>query len=142
MPILRHEHVCSFQAAHPMAGRCNGFDLEDVLYAVERERLVKVRERSPWARCAAWVLRADSVALTLGHTIHLHNARAEEFRADRRWVLHELKHVEQFRRYGFWLFLLLYAAESLRKGYHNNRFEVEARDAEHPFSSFGQEWEG
>jgi hypothetical protein len=76
------------------------------------------------------------VALTLGHTIHLHNASAAEFRADRRWVLHELKHVEQFRRYGFWLFLLLYAAESLRKGYQNNRFEVEARDAEQPFSSY------
>jgi hypothetical protein len=37
------------------------------------------------------------------------------------------------------LFLLLYAAESLRKGYQNNRFEVEARDAEHPFSSFDTE---
>lgn len=97
---------------------------------MKREREVRVRERSPLARCAAWVLRADSVALTLGRTIHLHNARSDEFRADRRWVRHELKHVEQFRRYGFWLFLLLYLVESLRKGYHDNRFEVEAREAE------------
>jgi hypothetical protein len=125
--------------ALPRYGGCNGYTFPAVLFFVRRERKVRIREGSPWARCAAWVLRADSVALTLGHTIHLHNARAEEFRADRRWVLHELKHVEQFRRYGFWLFLLLYAAESLRKGYHNNRFEVEARDAEHPFSSFDTE---
>jgi hypothetical protein len=75
------------------------------------------------------------VALTLGHTIHLHNARVEEFRAHRSWVLHELKHVEQFRRYGFWLFLMLYTAECVRKGYYNNRFEVEAREAEQPGGS-------
>ena len=81
-------------------------------------------------------MQADSVALTLGHTIHLHNARVEEFRAQRSWVLHELKHVEQFRRYGFWLFLMLYTAECVRKGYYNNRFEVEAREAEQSGRSF------
>lgn len=104
---------------------------------MRREREVRIKEGSPWARCAAWVLRADSVALTLGHTIHLHNAGVVEFRSDRRWVLHELKHVEQFRRYGFWLFLFLYLIESIRKGYHDNRFEVEAREAENPFAAFG-----
>ena len=81
------------------------------------------------------------MALTLGRSIHLHNAGVDEFLADRRWVLHELKHVEQFKRHGFWLFLLLYLLECLRKGYHDNRFEVEAREAEHPFASFGQDAE-
>ena len=96
------------------------------------EREVRIRERSPWARCAAWVMRVESVAMTLGRTIHLHNARAEDFQSDLRWVRHELKHVEQFRRHGFWLFLLLYLVECLRRGYHRNRFEVEARAAEDP----------
>lgn len=77
-------------------------------------------------------MRAESVAMTLGRTIHLHNARAEDFQADRRWVRHELKHVEQFRRHGFWLFLFLYLVECLRRGYYSNRFEVEARAAEEP----------
>jgi hypothetical protein len=38
--------------------------------------------------------------------------------------------VEQFRRHGFFKFLFLYLWESLRHGYHDNRFEVEARAAE------------
>jgi hypothetical protein len=41
--------------------------------------------------------------------------------------LHELTHVDQFDR--FWgAFPIFYAAEYLRKGYENNRFEVEARE--------------
>jgi hypothetical protein len=47
-----------------------------------------------------------------------------------RWWKHELHHVRQFRQYGFWRFLFLYLIESFRHGYKNNRFEVEAREAE------------
>lgn len=91
---------------------------------------VRIKEDSLMARLAAWKMGAFSVALTLGNTIHLHRATAAEFTADRSWVLHELKHVEQFRRHGFLPFIILYLAEWLRKGYYNNRFEVEARAAE------------
>jgi hypothetical protein len=38
--------------------------------------------------------------------------------------------VRQFQRYGFLWFTVLYLWESARRGYYNNRFEVEARVAE------------
>jgi hypothetical protein len=91
---------------------------------------VNIKERSWVARVAAWKLGVDSVALTLGDTIHLHNAAAEVLVCDRRWLIHELKHVEQFRRYGFFRFTILYLWESLLNGYWANRFEIEAREAE------------
>jgi len=91
---------------------------------------VSIKERSWVARVAAWKLGVDSVALTLGDTIHLHNAAAEVLVCDRRWLIHELKHVEQFRRYGFFRFTILYLWESLLNGYWDNRFEIEAREAE------------
>jgi Domain of unknown function (DUF4157) len=98
--------------------------------AVMEEKLFRVRENSFLARMAAVKLGVDQVAITLGSTIHLHNTSAERFRSDSRWVRHELKHVEQFREYGFIQFMFLYTMESLRKGYYHNRFELEARAAE------------
>jgi len=92
--------------------------------------MVTIKERSWIARLAAWKLGATSVALTLGDTIHLHRATASMLVRDEGWLRHELKHVEQFRRYGFFRFLWLYLLESIRVGYHENRFEVEARAAE------------
>lgn len=82
------------------------------------------------ARVAARKLRVPAVAITIGNTIHLYRTRQEEFLGNPRWLKHELAHVEQFRRYGFFRFIVLYLLESLRKGYYNNRFEVEARAAE------------
>lgn len=91
---------------------------------------IRVCEQSIIARVAAYKLGASAVALTIGRTIHLHNVGKDHFMADRRWVLHELKHVEQFNRYGFLPFIVMYLAECIRKGYWENRFEVEARAAE------------
>ncbi len=79
---------------------------------------------------AAIVLRTDQMAMVWGKTIHLHNTTIPEFLADQRWVNHELKHIEQFEQHGFIPFVVKYTWESLRKGYYNNRFEVEARNAE------------
>lgn len=83
------------------------------------------------ARLAAANLNSGKkgMALTFGCTIHLHNTPKAAFLADRNWLCHELKHVEQFRRYGIFPFIFLYLFESLRKGYYNNRFEQEARQA-------------
>jgi hypothetical protein len=92
--------------------------------------LVTIREKSWIARLAAWKLGVDAVALTLGDTIHLHKASVAMLVRDDAWLRHELKHVEQFRRYGFFRFLLMYVWESLNTGYHLNRFEIEARAAE------------
>jgi hypothetical protein len=91
---------------------------------------VSIRENSWLAAVAAFKLGVPSVALTLGKTIHLHKTSRSAFFADKRWVRHELVHIEQFSRYGFWKFIFLYLGESLRNGYYRNRFEVEARERE------------
>ena len=49
---------------------------------------------------------------------------------NKKWVQHELVHVQQFKQYGFIKFLLLYTWESIRNGYYNNKFEVAARAKE------------
>lgn len=68
--------------------------------------------------------------MVLGNCIHLHNTSKEEFLQDKKWLKHELCHVEQFKKYGFIGFIMRYLWESLKKGYYNNKYEVEARDAE------------
>lgn len=91
---------------------------------------IKIREKSWKAKLAAWCLGVDNVAFTLGRTVHLYNATAQEFLQDTRWVKHELKHVEQFKRYGFITFITRYIIETMKRGYRNNKYEVEARMAE------------
>lgn len=98
-------------------------------------RDIKIKEQSWKARIAARWLKVDNVAFTLGKTIHLHNASKQEFLRDERWVKHELKHVEQFSRYGFFGFIFKYSIETIRKGYRNNKYEVEAREAERQSNS-------
>ena len=89
-----------------------------------------IKENSWIAKIAAKKLRCDSVAIVIGKTIHLHNSSKENFLNNKRWLKHELCHVEQYRRYGKINFIARYLWESVLKGYHNNRFEVEARRAE------------
>ena len=89
-----------------------------------------IKENSWLARIAAWKLKSDSVAMVLGKTIHLYNSTKENFLNDERWLKHELCHIKQFKEHGYFMFVVKYLWESLRKGYYNNRFEVEARNAE------------
>lgn len=91
---------------------------------------INIKENSWLARIAAWKLKSDSVAMVLGKTIHLYNSTKENFLNDERWLKHELCHVKQFKEHGYFMFMVKYLWESLRKGYYNNRFEVEARNAE------------
>lgn len=79
---------------------------------------------------AARQLRCKTVAAVFGRTIHLWNVSREDFLKRRSWVVHEVEHVRQFQRYGYVRFSALYLLEYTRRGYHNNRFEVEARLAE------------
>lgn len=77
-------------------------------------------------RIGGWCLGQRTVAgITLGRTIWL----ASGVRASAALLLHELCHVRQFgnRR----AFPLLYVWESLRRGYHHNRFEAEANAFAH-----------
>lgn len=91
---------------------------------------MRIKENSFLAKLAALKLRAGQVAIVFGSTIHLHNTSKEEFLSHPAWVRHELKHIEQYKRYGFVRFLFMYVIESIKTGYYQNRFEVEARAAE------------
>ena len=89
-----------------------------------------IKENSWFAKVAAKKLRSTNVAMVLGKTIHLFGVSKTDFLADEKWLKHELCHIKQFKKHGYFLFIIKYLWESLRKGYHNNRFEVEARNAQ------------
>lgn len=89
-----------------------------------------IKENSRIAWVAAKKLKADSVAIVIGKTIHLYNTTTEDFLKDETWLKHELCHVAQFKRYGFFNFIVRYLWESYKNGYYNNRYEIEAREAE------------
>lgn len=89
----------------------------------------KIVERSFFARIARMVLKSSNVAMVLGETIHLSGVDRHTFLRDEGWVAHELCHIRQFREHGFYRFLWLYLKESIRVGYYNNKYEVEARVA-------------
>ena len=91
---------------------------------------IGIKERSFFAKLAAYKLQSRRVALVLGKTIHLHGVSAQDFLKDECWVKHELCHIKQFHHYGFIPFLVKYFLEFLRNGYYNNKYEVEARLAE------------
>lgn len=91
---------------------------------------VIIKENSWLAKLAAKKLGTRSVAMVIGKTIHLHNTTKTEFLKDEKWVKHELCHVQQYKKHGYIGFIAKYIWESIRHGYYNNRFEVEARKAE------------
>ena len=74
-------------------------------------------------RIAAIFMGAKPVAaITLWRTVFL----APTARLDEELLLHELRHVHQFQT--SFAFPLLYLWDTLRRGYHRNRFEVDARE--------------
>lgn len=90
----------------------------------------RIKENSFLALLAAKKLKVKKVAMVIGKTIHLHNTSAEDFLNNQRWVKHELAHIEQYKKNGLLKFLFLYLWYSVKYGYYNNPFEVEARKAE------------
>ena len=89
-----------------------------------------IKENSQLARIAAFKVGSRSVAIVFGKTIHLHNTSKSAFLQNKKWVKHELCHIRQFQQHGYWLFTIKYLWESIRSGYYNNKYEVEARAAE------------
>ncbi len=71
----------------------------------------------------------NAVGMALEDTYYIH----EEYK--HRWHVHfhELVHIHQWQRLGSSKFLSEYIVETLRQGYRNNRFEVEAYDLERRF---------
>lgn len=92
--------------------------------------VVRIIERSTLARLAAKKLGAKQIAMVFNKTIYLHNTSKQQFLANTAWLLHELKHVEQYQQHGFIRFLFLYMVESIKRGYKENKLEVEARKSE------------
>ncbi len=90
----------------------------------------KISEKSMLAKIARLYMGYSKVAVVMGSTIHLSGVDKQVFLKDSKWLKHELKHVAQFEKYGFKRFIFLYLIESFRKGYYNNKFEIEARTAE------------
>ena len=73
-------------------------------------------------RVGGWGLRQRTVAaITLWRTVFL----APRTQFDPELLLHELRHVHQFRASAAFPFLYLW--ESARRGYHRNRFEADAQ---------------
>lgn len=69
-------------------------------------------------------MKGPAAAVTLGRTVIVH----PEVSVSRALLVHELTHVRQWESDP--LFPVRYTLESLRRGYWNNRYELEARDAE------------
>lgn len=86
-----------------------------------------IKENSWIAKLAARKLQTHNVAIVLGKTIHLYNVTKKEFLKNQKWVKHEIRHLQQFQQYGFLRFILMYLWEGMRKGYHNNKYEIEVR---------------
>jgi hypothetical protein len=83
---------------------------------------VRLRRGGLPPRIGGWMLgRATVAAITLRRTIFFGSHTS----VDAALLLHEFRHVEQFleRR----SFPVRYIWESLRRGYHQNRYEVDAR---------------
>lgn len=89
-----------------------------------------IKENSFIAKLAALKLNSQQVAIVIGSTVHLHNCSASAFLQNKRWVKHELCHIQQFKRYGFLSFIFKYLIESIQHGYYKNKFEAEARETE------------
>lgn len=90
----------------------------------------KIKENSFFAKIAANKLHSKKVAMVIGKTIHLHGASQDEFLQNTKWLKHELCHIKQFKKHGFLIFIVKYLWESIKVGYHQNKYEIEARLAE------------
>lgn len=92
---------------------------------------INIKENSFIAYLASQKLKTSTCAIVIGKTIYLHNCSRSNFLSNLVWLRHELKHVEQYQQHGLLIFIVKYIAYSIRHGYENNPFEIEARLAEH-----------
>ena len=92
--------------------------------------MLNIKENSWVAKLAAKKLKTKNVAIVIGNTIHLYNVTRCQFLQDKKWVKHEVCHLKQFHKHGHFIFILKYLWESMRHGYHQNKYEEEARRAE------------
>ena len=83
---------------------------------------MRVRRGGLPVRVGGWALgRSTVAAITLWRTVFVASGVA----LDAELLLHELRHVHQFEASA--IFPLHYLWESVRRGYHANRYEADAR---------------
>jgi hypothetical protein len=92
--------------------------------------VLRIKENSWIAKLAARKLKSKNVAIVIGSTIHLYNVSRQKFLQNEKWVKHEVCHLQQFKKHGNFIFVLKYLWESFKNGYQNNKYEIEARNAE------------
>jgi hypothetical protein len=84
---------------------------------------VRWRRGGVFVRAGGWALgQRTAAAITLWRTVFL----APETAWDAALLLHELRHVHHFRSSR--TFPIRYLLESVRRGYANNRYELDADD--------------
>lgn len=93
---------------------------------------VRIKENAFVARIAAFNLGASAVgaAIVFGKTIYLYKIRKDEILKNIPYLRHEVMHVLQYQREGLVRFWLKYLWYSIRFGYRQNPFEIEARNAQ------------
>lgn len=87
-------------------------------------------ENSWVAKVAARFMGCQSIAIVFGSTIHVCGVSRHQFLRQHAWVRHELCHVRQYQQLGMGVFICQYVWQWMLRGYHNNKFEIEARAAE------------
>lgn len=93
---------------------------------------VRIKENALVARVAAFKLGASKrgAAIVFGRTIYLFRVTKDQILNDLPYLRHEVAHVLQYQREGFIRFLMKYVWYSIRFGYLQNPFEIEAREAQ------------
>jgi hypothetical protein len=91
---------------------------------------IRIKEGMMIAKIAARMLKSNKVAIVIAKTIYVYGVSIPNFVADKKWLLHELKHVQQYQEQGTIIFLLKYIYYTMRYGYYDNPYEKEARNAE------------
>jgi hypothetical protein len=91
---------------------------------------IKLHENSWIAQFASWKLRSSGCAIVFGRKIFLYNISKQEILSNQELLRHEVAHVFQWKKYGWFRFPCLYVWYSIKHGYYQNPFEIEARNME------------
>lgn len=96
----------------------------------KHKKVVRIIENSFPGFIASKILKSKNAAIVIGSSIYLYRTSFHDFTENKQWLLHELKHVEQYEAEGKFLFLWNYIRYSMMYGYSSNPYEIEARASE------------
>lgn len=92
-------------------------------------KTITVKAPNMFWKAFLWLnAKACGVNQIIGFTTFWHTVLIRpEYMKSKNLLAHELTHVQQIDNLGLINFSYQYLMESFKKGYHNNKFEVEAR---------------